>query len=154
MEKLLEELGEKFSDMNVTVTGICCLGLLDCNSPNAVRTLEDFLSYQDEDEMAQLFGLDNIIEDNEIAYDLIIERRNGWIVLADVAEPFQPSFDKEGKVNGYMIGGVYNMLSSYKDTLEEALSDISSQAEARREDVFNKARKEQGLPLVASESEV
>ena len=80
--------------------------------------------------------------------------RNGWIVLADVAEPFQPSFDKEGKVNGYMIGGVYNMLSSYKDTLEEALSDISSQAEARREDVFNKARKEQGLPLVATESEV
>ena len=150
MKKLLEELGESFSDMNVTVTGICCLGLLDCNSPNAVRTLEDLLSYQDEDEMAQLFGLDNIIDDDEIAYDLIIERRKGWIVLADVAEPFQPSFDKKGKVNGYMIGGVYNMLSSYKDTLEDALSDIASQAKAKREDVFNKARKEQGLPVVGA----
>ena len=154
MESNLKEFGPQFYDLDVTITGMCCLGLLDCGNQNAVRILEDMLSSQDEDEMAKLFGLDNVNLDSEIAFDLILDQREGWLVLGEGAQPRNPSFDKKGEVTGYTFGGVYTMLYAYKDTLEEALTDIASQAEARREDVFNKARKEQGLPLVASESEV
>lgn len=150
MEQNLTKFGEEFYDLDVTITGMCCLGLLDCNSQNSVRVLEDLLSCQDEDEMAKLFGLDDVIVDDEIAYDLIIESCNGWLVIAEGAEPRNPRFNKDGEVSSYMSGGVYNILHSYKDTLEEALTDIASQAKALREVIFNKARKEQGLPVVVA----
>ena len=150
MESNLKKISWKFYILDVTITGMCCLGLLDCGNQNAVHTLEEMLSSQDEEEVAELFGLDDVNLDSEIAFELILDQRKGWLVLGEGAHPRNPSFDKDGKVTGYTCGGVYNMLYAYQDTLEEALTDIAIQAEAIREDVFNKARKEQGLPVVAA----
>ena len=40
MESNLRKFGEKFYDLNVSITGMCCLGLLDSSNRNAARALD------------------------------------------------------------------------------------------------------------------
>ena len=153
MESNLKKFGEKFYDLNVSITGMCCLGLfLDSSNRNAARTLEEMLDTEDVDELTAIFGLgEGDLEEDDLDFSFILDLCHGWLVLAEVAQPRNISFNDAGKVEGYLIGGYFRPLTTYKDTLEEALADIAAKAKDELDTIINKARKEQGLLLGGKE---
>lgn len=154
MESNLKKFGEGFYELNVSITGMCCLGLLDSSNHSAARTLEDMLETEDVDELNAIFGLDEgDLEEDDLDFSFILDLCHGWLVLAEAAVPHNISFNAVGEVDGYSCGGEFRPLITYKDTLEEALADITTKALEDLERTSNKARKEQGLPVVAAGSE-
>lgn len=152
MESNLKKFVEKFYDLNVSITGMCCLGLLDSSNRNAARTLEEMLDTEEVDELTAIFGLgEGDLEEDDLDFSFILDLCHGWLVLAEVAQPRNISFNDAGKVEGYLIGRYFRPLTTYKDTLEEALADIAAKAKDELDTIINKARKEQGLPLGGKE---
>lgn len=148
MESHLKKFGEHFFDLHVTITGMCCLGLLDSNSRQAAQTLENMLDAEDVDELNAIFGFsEGELEEDDLDFSFILDLRHGWLVLAEVAQPQNIRFNDAGEVEGYSLGGYFKPLITYKDTLEEALTDITTKAKEEQERIFNFWRGA-NLPLV------
>lgn len=154
MESNLKKFSQEFYDLNVSITGMCCLGLLDSSNRNAVRTLEDMLENEDLDELNTIFGLgEGDLEEDDLDFSFILDLCKGWLVLAEVAQPRNISFNDAGEVEGYSTGGYFRPLTTYKDTLEDALAGIAAKAKEELDTIINKARKEQGLTVGGEQEE-
>lgn len=140
-----------FYDLDVTVTRLACLALLNPSDPMATTPIEEMTDDLEFSEYAELFGFDEKElekEDMNISNELVIEMLHGWLVSALVMLPRNISFFMEegGRVSGYSTSGRFRPLLVYADTLEQALDSIIQKAELERHDIFNQARKEQGFP--------
>lgn len=117
MESNLKKIGEKFYDLNVSITGMCCLGLLDSSNRNAARTLEEMLDTEDVDELNAIFGLgEGDLEEDDLDFSFILDLCHGWLVLAEVAQPRNISFNDAGE---------------WKDTQRVATLDLSPHIKIR-----------------------
>jgi hypothetical protein len=145
----MQRYGSIFYDMDVTVTRLSCLALLDNSNPHAVDQIEEMTDDLDFSEYAALFGFDEAeleADDMAISNELVIEFRRGWLVSALAMLPQNISFMEDGSVSGYSSSATFRPLLVYADTLEQALDGIIQKTEMERHEIFNKARKEQGLP--------
>lgn len=155
MESNLVKFSKLFYDLNVTISGLFCLGLMDGSDYHAAKKLEEMLEDEEVEELNALFGFEEGYLDNDVIdFSIILDDLNGWLVQAEVMHPRNITFSSTGKVEGYTSGGIFSPIKVYNATLEGALAAIVSKATNERERIISKARKEQGMPLVASESEV
>lgn len=148
----MNQYGSTFYDLDITVRQMICLALLDNSSPYATDGLEEMTDDLDVEELAAVFGLDKDALDEDdmpVSYELIIEKRRGWLVSAVAMQPKDPSFYGDGRVRGYSSSGTFNPLLAYGETLEAALDKLIAETENIRHAIFNKARKTQGLPELA-----
>ncbi len=146
---VLKKYGQRFYDMDVTVTGMMCLALLDNADPRATEQIEELTSDLDNREYAELFNLEPEEPGEErsvITHECTIEMRHGWLVAADVMRPNFVDFSEDGIVLAYSSSCVFRPVLAYGETLETALNSLVNQAEEFRKMVFSQARKEQGLP--------
>lgn len=148
MESNLVKFSKLFYDLNVTISGLFCLGLMDGSDYHAAKKLEEMLEDENVEELNALFGFEEGYLDNDVIdFSIILDDLKGWLVQAEVMHPRNITFSPTGKVEGYTSGGIFSPIKVYNATLEGALAVIVSKASKERERIISKARKEQGLPM-------
>lgn len=146
----LRKYGQEFYDLDVTVTGLLCLELLDASNPFASEQVADITEHLEAEEYAELFGLQpDELDDgdvSDITHEYVIMERRGWIVAANIMEPRNIRFDKTGKLEGYSSSTTFRPILTYHAELGFALDIVIGKAMRARKEFFDKARREQGLP--------
>jgi hypothetical protein len=149
---LIQKYRRLLYDLNVTINRMVCLGLLDASEPAVNTVLDEMMQNFNMEHYAVLFGLHveeidgiSIEEDSWELYEYILETRHGWLVSAEVMRPEQIDFDKKGEVVDYMPSDSYIPVLTYGKTLQEALEKVCGMASQFQHEVFNSARREQGI---------
>ncbi|MDR2054254.1 MAG: hypothetical protein LBQ10_00045 [Desulfovibrio sp.] len=145
----LKKYGQLLYDLSVCITDMICFPLVISYFPGVPEKMESMTEYLDDAEFAALFGIDvSTLEENgrSDSCEWIMDTLSGWLVSAEVRLPQNVRFKDDGSLCGWSMGCAFGLLSSYADTLEQALDKIIQQAELRIHSEFNAARKDQGIP--------
>ena len=153
----VEAYGETLFDLDTTVTGMLCLGLLHFSDVKAVGVVEDMTRDLDSGEMAKAFGIDQETADDMITTDMVgeslLQDLDGWVVTASVGAPGRCSFSESGNVKSYQIGAVSYPVTVYEDTLASAMNKLVETARDLRHKCFNKARVALGKSEMPAEAD-